>query len=252
MLGDPSRMVWTLASRAGGIDRPISRSASVLARPKAVAARRRPINSAAIASAFARPANWWSRSPAAASTTPISAAMSSTTIARSVGSLVCRRKDVVDSPHWAASRRACVRPWSSEIPSAEKATARTIQATRYRSTAAPGEELADGESDRHAAADQERRDRRDEYPQESCTPVAERVPGIRRAAPMPQRHPEKQLVDGVRGRVSGLRKESGGTRRQAGGELRRGHDEVRQQRDRDAAFISPALAGSDRRERAPR
>ncbi len=76
------------------------------------------------------------------------------------------------------------------------------------------------------------------------------MPGIRRAAPMPQRYPEKHLVDRVRGRVSGLRKEGGGTRRQPGGELRRGHDEVRQQRDRDAAFISPALAGSDRRERA--
>jgi hypothetical protein len=69
---------------------------------------------------------------------------------------------------------------------------------------------------------------------------------------MPQRYSEKHLVDGVRGRVSGLRKEGGGTRRQPGGELRRGDDEVRQQRDHDAAFISPALAGSDRRERAAR
>ena len=76
--------------------------------------------------------------------------------------------------------------------------------------------------------------------------------GIRRAAPMPQRYPEKHLVDGVRGRVSGLRKEGCGSRRQPSGELRGGDDEVGQQRDRDAAFISPALAGSDRRERAAR
>jgi hypothetical protein len=73
------------------------------------------------------------------------------------------------------------------------------------------------------------------------------VLGIRRAAPMPQRHPEKHLVDRVRGRVSCFGKQSGGTRDQSGAELRRGNDQVRQQRDRDGAFIPAAFDGSKRR-----
>jgi hypothetical protein len=170
MLVDRSRMAWTLPSRAGGIDRPISRSASERARPKAVAARSRPINSAAIASAFARPANWWSRSPAAASARPISAAMSSTTIARSVGSLVCRRKDVVDPPHRAASLRAWVKALEQRDPVGREGDRQNDPSDEIPLDGSAGEEFADGESDRHAAADQERRDRRDERPHESCTP----------------------------------------------------------------------------------
>ena len=251
MLGDRSRMVWTLASRAGGIDRPISRSASVLARPKAVAARRRPINSAAIASAFARPANWWSRSPAAASN------------ADQCGDVLDDdrpQRRVTRVPEEGCGRLAPLSSLPSRLgealeqrdPVGREGDRQNDPSDEISLDSSAGEELADGESDRHAAADQERGDRRDECPQESCTPVAERVPGIRRAAPVPQRHPEKHLVDGVRGRVSGLRKEGCGSRRQPSGELRGGDDEVGQQRDRDAAFISPALAGSDRRERAPR
>ena len=81
---------------------------------------------------------------------------------------------------------------------AEKATARTIHATRYRSTTA-GEELADRESDRQTPPI-----RNDEIAATNAHRIVRlrgrRVPGIRRAAPMPQRYSEKQLVDRVRGR----------------------------------------------------
>jgi len=110
-----------------------------------------------------------------------------------------------------------------------------------------GEELLNGECDRQNATDQERRDRGDERPQESCAPVAEWVPCIRGAAPTPQRESEQELVDRVRGRVSCLGKQGGGTRDQSGAELHCSNDEVRQQRDRDGAFVPSAVGCSKRR-----
>jgi hypothetical protein len=137
MLGDPAMISETRASLAGSIDRPIRRSARGRARPTAVTARSTPINRAAMASASAHPASWCSRSPAEASPTPTSAAVSSTTTARSVGSLVSRRKAIGDSPHAAASRLVCARLCRSDMPSAANATARTTQPTANRSTAEP-------------------------------------------------------------------------------------------------------------------
>jgi hypothetical protein len=110
-------------------------------------------------------------------------------------------------------------------------------------------ELVDGEADRQAAADQERRDRREERPDEPRAAMAERVLGIGRPAGAPQRHREHDLVRGVGDGMCGLGEQRGRPGQQAGRQLRDGDHHVGGERNGDAAAVALAAVGAERRRR---
>jgi len=72
-------------------------------------------------------------------------------------------------------------------------------------------ELRNGHEDGQAAADQKRRDRGHEGPEESLASVAEGMRGVCRLAITVEADREKDLVHGVGGGVGGLGKHSGGS-----------------------------------------
>ena len=96
-------------------------------------------------------------------------------------------------------------------------------------------ELSNCQGDGHAAADQKRRDRSHESPQESLAPMSEGVRFVRRLAVTAQPDGEEQLVHGVGGGVGGLGKHAGRSGDESGNQLRNPDDDVGQERDDDGA-----------------
>ena len=86
------------------------------------------MSSDAIASGRPLCVNWLTSSPAAAKTRPINAAESSTTIARTIGSLDRMRWKESEWFRSRASSLACPTLCTHEMPSAMNATPRTIHA----------------------------------------------------------------------------------------------------------------------------
>jgi len=103
---------------------PISSARKLLPSLYATKTRSTPTASAAAASQAALPVSWWSPTPIAAITTPITATVSSATTVLAVGSVVSR----TNARHGTLRSRASPRVWrtarSSEMPSATNAKAR--------------------------------------------------------------------------------------------------------------------------------